>query len=166
MTTAKIVAALLFGVLAFTLHILVAFGIPLVAFGIDGWNLPLQINGTTVPYPFTFLEGTLINLGVIYLVLIAMIGVTLFLSARMKSPYFVLIVVVPVLFIPMVPFSEWNHWNLQFVCTFDTVSITGSSFQLVSFLSVRFRNFGRFCHERTCLCDTDIDFATSCEDRL
>ena len=44
---------------------------------------------------------TLINLGVIYLVLIAMIGLTLFLSARMRSPYQVLIVVVPVLFIPM-----------------------------------------------------------------
>lgn len=101
LTTAKIVAALLFGVLAFTLHVLVAFGIPLVAFGMDGWNLPLQINGTTVPYPLTFLEGTLLNLGVIYFVLIAMIGLTLFLSARMRSPYFVLIVVVPVLFIPM-----------------------------------------------------------------
>lgn len=101
LTTAKIVAALLFGMLAFTLHVLVAFGIPLVAFGMDGWNIPLQINGTTVPYPLTFLEGTLINLGVIYLVLIAMIGLTLFLSAKMKSPYFVLIVVVPVLFIPM-----------------------------------------------------------------
>lgn len=46
-------------------------------------------------------RGTLINLAVIYLVLIAMIGLTLFLSARMKSPYLVLIVVVPVLFIPM-----------------------------------------------------------------
>lgn len=101
LTTAKIVAALVFGVLAFTIHVLIAFGIPLVAFGMDGWNLPLQINGTTVPYPLTFMEGTLINLGVIYLVLIAMIGLTLFLSARMKSPYFVLIVVVPVLFIPM-----------------------------------------------------------------
>ena len=101
LTTAKIVAALLFGVLAFTLHVLVAFGIPLAAFGMDGWNLPLQINGTTVPYPLTFLEGTLLNLGVIYFVLIAMIGLTLFLSARMRSPYFVLIVVVPVLFIPM-----------------------------------------------------------------
>ena len=101
LTTAKIVAALIFGVLAFTLHILVAFGIPLAAFGTDGWNLPLQINGTTVPYPLTFLEGTLINLGVIYLVLIAMIGLTLFLSAKMKSPYLVLIVMVPVLFIPM-----------------------------------------------------------------
>lgn len=101
LTAAKIWAALFFGVLAFTLHVLVAFAIPLTAFGIDGWNLPLQINGTTVPYPLTFLEGTLINLGVIYLVLIAMIGLTLFLSARMRSPYQVLIVVVPVLFIPM-----------------------------------------------------------------
>ena len=100
-TAAKIAAALLFGVLAFTLHVVIAFALPLAAFGIDGWNLPLQINGTTVPYPMTFLEGTLINLGVIYLVLIAMIGLTLLLSARMKSPYLVLTVVVPVLFIPM-----------------------------------------------------------------
>ena len=101
LTTAKTIASILFGLLAFTLHIVIAFAIPLAAYGIDGWNLPLQINGTTVPYPLTFLEGTLINLGVIYLVLIAMIGLTLFLSSKMKNPYFVLIVVIPVLFIPM-----------------------------------------------------------------
>ncbi len=101
LTTAKTIASLLFGLLAFTLHIIAAFAIPLAAYGVDGWNLPLQINGTAVPYPFTFLEGTLINLGVIYLVLIAMIGLTLFLSSKMKTPYFVLIVVIPVLFIPM-----------------------------------------------------------------
>lgn len=101
LTTAKIAAALIFGISAFTLHVIVAFALPLAAFGIDGWDLPLQINGTTVPYPVTFLEGALVNLGVIYLVLIAMICLTLFLSAGMKSPYLVLIVVVPVLFIPM-----------------------------------------------------------------
>lgn len=99
--TAKILAALLFGVSAFTLHVIVAFALPLAAFGIDGWNLPLQINGTTIPYSLTFLEGTLVNLGVIYLVLTAMIGLTLFLSSKMKSPYLVLIIVVPVLFLPM-----------------------------------------------------------------
>ncbi|WP_418462228.1 ABC transporter permease [Frisingicoccus sp.] len=117
--TAKIVAALLFGVLAFTIHVLVAFGISLAAFGMDGWNLPLQINGTTVPYPLTFLEGTLLNLGVIYFVLIAMIGLTLFLSARMKSPYFVLIVVVPVLFIPMFlsPNGTTGIYNLLILLT-------------------------------------------------
>ena len=99
--TARILAALLFGVSAFTLHVIVAFALPLAAFGIDGWNLPLQINGTTIPYSLTFLEGTLVNLGVIYLVLTAMIGLTLFLSSKMKSPYLVLIIVVPALFLPM-----------------------------------------------------------------
>lgn len=43
----------------------------------------------------------MLNLRVIYLVLFAMIGLTLLLSAKMKSPYLVLIVLVPVLFIPL-----------------------------------------------------------------
>ncbi len=101
LTTAKIIASYLFGVLAFTLHIVVALGLPLAAFGFDGWDLPLQIANTTIPYPLTFLQATLANLGVVYLVLFAMIGLTLLLSAKMKSPYLVLIVLVPVLFIPL-----------------------------------------------------------------
>lgn len=101
LTTAKIIASYLFGVLAFTLHVVVALGLPLAAFGFDGWDLPLQIANTTIPYPFTFLEAVLVNLGVICLVLFAMIGLTLLLSAKMKSPYLVLIVLVPVLFIPL-----------------------------------------------------------------
>lgn len=99
--TAKIVSSLIFGLSAFSLHILVACGLPLVAFGIDGWDLPLQIANTVIPYPFTFLQAVFINLGIIYLVLTAMIALTLLLSAKMKSPYLVLTVLVPVLFIPM-----------------------------------------------------------------
>ena len=101
LVTAKILSSMLFGVLAFTLHVIVAFGLSLAAFGTDGWNLPLQAADLTIPYPFTFLQATLINLGVIYLVLLAMIGLTLLLSAKMKSPYLVLAVLVPVLFIPL-----------------------------------------------------------------
>lgn len=101
LTTAKIIASYLFGLFAFTIHILVAFGLPLAAFGVDGWNLPMQIAGTSIPYPFTFLQGILVNLGVIYFVLFAIIGLTLLLSSKMRSPYLVLIVLVPVLFIPM-----------------------------------------------------------------
>ena len=51
--TAKIVAALLFGVLAFTIHVLVAFGISLAAFGMDGWNLPLPVSYTHLTLPTT-----------------------------------------------------------------------------------------------------------------
>lgn len=99
--TAKIIASLAFGMVAFVLHIVVACGIPLMIFGVDGWNLPVQIANTTIPYPFTFLQATLINIGIVCLVLLAMIGLTLLLSSRMKSPYLVLIVLIPVLFIPM-----------------------------------------------------------------
>lgn len=101
LAAAKITASYLFSVLAFTLHILIAFGLPLAAFGFDGWDLPVQIANTAIPYPFTFLQAVLVNLGVVYLVLSAMTGLTLLLSSKMKSPYFVLIVLVPVLFIPM-----------------------------------------------------------------
>lgn len=101
LATAKIISSVLFGIIAFTLHVLVALGLTFAAFGTEGWNLPLQIAGTTIPYPFTFLQAALINLGVIYLVLLAMVGLTLLLSSKMKSPYLVLTVLVPVLFLPL-----------------------------------------------------------------
>lgn len=112
--TAKIAASVLFGTIAFVLHIVVACGLPLVAFGVEGWNLPLQIANTLIPYSFTFLQATLINIGIIYLVLLAMIGLTLLLSAKMKSPYLVLIVLVPVLFIPifLTPNGTTGIYNL------------------------------------------------------
>jgi len=92
----------------------VACGLPLAAFGTDGWNLPLQIANTTIPYPYTFLQAALTGIGVIYLVLLAMMGVTLFLSAKMKSPYAVLIILVPILFIPMflTPNGTTGAYNL------------------------------------------------------
>lgn len=112
--TAKIVASFLFGLIAFTLHVVLAWGLLLAAFGTDGWNLPLQIAGTIVPYPFTFMQAAFINLGVIYLVLLAMMGLTLLLSAKMKNSYLVLVVIVPILFIPMflTPSGTTGIYNL------------------------------------------------------
>lgn len=107
-------ASYLFGFLAFTLHIAVAFGLPLAAFGTDGWELPVQIANTVIPYPFTFLQTVLVNTGVIYLILFAMISLTLLLSSVMKTPYPVLIVLVPVLFIPvfLTPSGTAGVYNL------------------------------------------------------
>jgi len=114
LATAKITASLLFGTAAFILHIVVACGLPLAAFGINGWNLPLTIANTTIPYPLTFLQAVLINIGIIYLVLLAMVGLTLLLSAQLKSPYLVLIFLVPILFIPvfLTPNGTTGAYNL------------------------------------------------------
>ena len=114
LATAKVAASFLFGTAAFILHIVVACGLPLAAFGVDGWNLPLQIANTIIPYPLTFLQAVLINIGIIYLVLLAMVGLTLLLSAQLKSPYLVLIILVPILFIPMflTPNGTTGAYNL------------------------------------------------------
>lgn len=111
---AKITASFLFAAIAFIVHMLVACGIPLAAFGFSGWDLPLQTAGTTIPYPFTFFKAFLINSGVIFLILMAMISLTLLLSAKMKSPYAVLIVLVPVIFIPifLTPNAATGIYNL------------------------------------------------------
>ncbi len=113
--SAKIIASFLFGTLAFTLHVVVACGLPLAAFGIDGWNLPIQIANTMVPYPFTFLQAALLSIFIIYLILFAMISLTLFLSSKMKTPYLVLLVLVPVLFLPMflTPNGTTGAYNLM-----------------------------------------------------
>ena len=112
--TAKTAASLLFGTAAFILHIIAACAPVLIAFGTDGFDLPLQIANTVIPYPYTFLQAVLINIGVIYLVLLAMIGLTLLLSAKMKSPYLVLIILVPILFIPLflTPNGTTGAYNL------------------------------------------------------
>ena len=112
--TANIAASFLFGLLAFLLHVVVACGLPLMAFGADGWNLPVQIANTTIPYPFTFLQAALVSIGVIYLILFAMISFTLLLSSKMKTPYLVIIVLVPVLFFPifLTPNGTTGTYNL------------------------------------------------------
>jgi ABC-type transport system involved in multi-copper enzyme maturation permease subunit len=112
--TAKIISSFIFGVCAFTVNVIVAFGIPLLAFGSDGWNLPIQLANPAIPFAFTFLQGTLVNLAVIYFVVLAMIGVTLLLSAKMKSPYLAFIVILPVLFVPLflTPTGTTGLYNL------------------------------------------------------
>lgn len=129
LTAAKWIASLLFGLAAFTLHVLIAWGLPLAAFGTDGWNLPVQIANTAIPYPFTFLENALATLGVVYLVLLAMICVTLLLSAKLRSPYLVLAVLVPMLFLPvfLTPDGTAGLYNkilylLPYRCTMSEIS--------------------------------------------
>jgi len=98
----------------FTINVAVALGIPLLAHGIYGWDLPIQISNPIIVYPFSFLQATLINLGVIYLVMLAMVGFTLLLSSRLKSPFAVLLVIVPTVFIPLflVPTGTTGLYNL------------------------------------------------------
>lgn len=114
LTGAKIAASLLFGTLAFALHLLAALAPSLAAFGADGWDLPVQIANTAIPYPVTFLQAAATGLGVVYLIQLAMIALTLALSAYTRSPYLVSAVLVPVFFFPvfLTPTGTTGLYNL------------------------------------------------------
>lgn len=97
---AKIIAAFAFATIIFVLNLIFALAIPLLSFGTDGWNLPIQIQNTTIPSPYkaTFLGATVMCIGIAYVVILGSVSFTLLLSAKLKTPFTVLIVQVIILF--------------------------------------------------------------------
>ncbi|MPQ45057.1 ABC transporter permease [Clostridium tarantellae] len=116
---AKILASFIFSFTVYTINILFALGIILLCFGTGGWNLPIQIMNSTIPYALTFLSATIVSLITLYLIMFAMVSITLLLSAKMKTPFSVLIVIICVLIAPFFfKLSEtngiWNHIFMLF----------------------------------------------------
>lgn len=101
LATAKIAAALLYSLAAFTLFIAVGCGIQLLYFGFDGYDLPVQVLNSIAPYRLSLLGAALLAVATLYLILLGMVSVTLLLSARMKSTVPVLVVVILVMMLPM-----------------------------------------------------------------
>ena len=111
--TAKILAAFVYSLLVFTLFILTGCGIQLLAFGFDGWNLPVQVLDTITPYNLSLMGATLLGVATLYLILIGMVAFTLLLSAKLKSSVPVLALIVLAIMLPMfLGVSETNGiWN-------------------------------------------------------
>ncbi|MBD5640060.1 hypothetical protein HYI18_15950 [Clostridium botulinum] len=95
---AKIIAAFGFATIIFVLNLIFALAIPLLSFGIDGWNLPIQIQHRIAPYKATFLGATVMSIGIAYVVILGTASFTLLLSTKFKTPFTVLIVQIVILF--------------------------------------------------------------------
>jgi len=97
----------LFGILFYTL-------LTLGIYGFSGWDASLQTVHLTAPFPLTIFQTYLWTLLIGYLACLMMMSVTLLLSARMKSPFSVIIWSTVLLFVPMfIPYSKssrlFNH---------------------------------------------------------
>lgn len=111
--TAKVLAAFAYSFLVFTAFLGVGCGILLAAFGVNGWNLPVQILNSIAPYSLSMLGATLIAIATLYLILFGMVSFTLLLSAKMKSSVPVLVMIILVMMLPMfLGISETSGiWN-------------------------------------------------------
>lgn len=117
---AKLITSLIFATAVFTVNALTALAISLITRGADGANLPLQIMDTSIPYPLTFLQASLITIGIAYAVMLGLVSITLLCSSKMKTAFPVLIIDVLIIFMPIFlkPGSSalWNHiaWLLPY----------------------------------------------------
>lgn len=136
--TAKIISSFLFGTIIFVINTIVSIGILLLSFGIDGWNLPLQLTTSSIPYPYTFLQAILLSVLIIYMILILLISFTLLLSSYMKSPFPVLITNIILLFVPIfLKYSETNKLYNQILNVLPSKAI---SFSFTNYVDYKFGN--------------------------
>lgn len=111
---AKIAASFLFTFAYTGLCSIVSIGINAGLLGIQGWDLPIQLFNTIIPYNWNVLQACTVNLLVIFLIFALLTGVSLLLSAICKSSLAVLALDVLLfygtLFLPSSKTSWlWNH---------------------------------------------------------
>ncbi len=111
--TAKIIASIIFATIVFVVYLIFSVGSVLLMFGTDGWNLPIQIMNILSAYPLTFLEAFLFNVGISYAILLGMVGLTLFLSSKLKGSIAVFIIDIAIIMIPSFfrITSQFGLWN-------------------------------------------------------
>lgn len=110
---AKSGAAFILATGLFLICLLVCVGITLGTHGIDGWNLPIQIASTMVPYPMNFLQSALISIMLCLFVLWGMTALSLYLSAKLGSAYSSAVIVILFSLIPvfLIPSSTAGLFN-------------------------------------------------------
>ena len=91
----------------------VSIGINVSLLGIDGWNLPIQLWNTIIPYQYTAIEICGIHLLIIFLTAFLLTAISLLLSSANGNPIIVLAVDVILFFGTIfIPFSKTSRlWN-------------------------------------------------------
>lgn len=111
---AKITASFIFTSIEMALCSIVSIGINVCMLGVDGWNLPVQLWNTIIPYQLTVIEACALNLLVMFLISFSLTAVSLMLSALFKSQLIALAVDMLLYYCTaFMPFSKtsglWNH---------------------------------------------------------
>lgn len=137
---AKMIASFTFTFFYFSLCSILTVGINTAILGIDGWNLPIQLWSTIIPYHLNAAGACGLNLLVLFLGSFLLTAITLLLSTVCKSQMVTLAFDVLLLFgTVFVPFSKtsglWNH--ILYLCPIYIMDVTNV---LKSYISYQFGN--------------------------
>ncbi len=100
---AKVLAAFVFTTAYWCALTVTIVAIHLVIYGVDGWNLPLQVAlGFDNPYPMTVGQAMLTSYALGYVVSLGMAALTLLLSAKLRSTMPVAVITMAIVFLGIV----------------------------------------------------------------
>ena len=94
----KIIAALIFTITVVLLGLLICILPCLLYYGIDGWDLPIQILSTKILYNWSFLELIIVRSTIFSLVALFISAISLFLSSTIKRTTPTVIMVTMIIF--------------------------------------------------------------------
>lgn len=124
---AKIISSFVFTLFYIALCSILSIGINIVLLGIDGWNLPVQLWNTMIPYHFNAAGACGLNLLIIFLISFLITAITLMFSTVCKNQMIALAIAILLFFGPLfIPFSKtsglWNH--ILYLCPIYTFNLT------------------------------------------
>lgn len=99
--TTKIIASYIFASIVFAIYLIFAILAVLLMFGTDGGNLPIQLLNILSPYNLTFAQSLMYNIFISYTVLFGIVGLTLFLSSKIKNPISTLVIDICIVMLPV-----------------------------------------------------------------
>ena len=85
----------------FAIYLIFAIFAVLLVFGTDGGNLPIQLLNILSPYNLTFAQSLIYNIFISYAVLFGIVGLTLFLSSKIKNPISTLVIDLCIIMLPV-----------------------------------------------------------------
>lgn len=132
----KIAAALLFTLCYITLCAILSVGIHIAILGIDGFDLPVQLWDTTIPYELTAIEVCELNFFILLLISVLLTALTLMFSSVCKSQMIALAINILLFFGTIfLPFSKdswlWNH--ILYLCPVYTQNLQNVLGKYVSY---------------------------------
>lgn len=99
--TAKIIASYIFAFILFSIYLVSAILAVFLMFGAEGGNLPIQLLNILSPYNLTFAQSLIYNVVISYAVLFGIVGLTLFLSSKIKNPISTLVIDICIIMLPV-----------------------------------------------------------------
>lgn len=98
---AKVAAAFIFAFGMMLIGLLISVGLPLLFYGAEGGDLPLQLMSVKIPYALTVSQAVAVSAGFALLVTAGLTALMLLLSAKWKSTLGIMMIGVALIFVPM-----------------------------------------------------------------